>query len=328
MKITPMGQGSGAAGVMAQPSGQTVSPDRKAAAKQAFLGQTPTKVSESDNYVDPQVAHQRQNVRSIRMRTNASPDRAYEQQLEAQVADPATQTTEQTAEVEVTKPLSPQFAALAKQRRALQVKEGELAKREQELSGKHPQGIDPAALKANPLKVLLESGVTYDQLTQSILSNQSGIDPAINELKAEIKALKEGVDKNLSERDQQAEQQVLAELKRETDKLTATGDEFEMIRATRSQSKVTELIHRIWKQSGEVLDVTEAAQLIENELVNDNLKIASLGKMRAKLSPQEQQMAAGQPRGQMRSLSNRDTARPVLDKRARAIAAALGQLRK
>ena len=336
MKISPV-QGTGTPGAeVGAASTQRSNPDRIAAAKAIAAGQTPIRVERSENNIDPQARRAQESIRKIKMRTQVSPDRIEEEALAPIVPETQVQTQsgipdaiEQTPGSEETKPLSPQFAALAKQRRALQVKEREIADREKAIQEKATTDGSPdmlARLKSDPLSVLSEAGVSYDQLTEAIL-NGSGPNPEMLALKAEIKALKEGVDKNFIDRDTQAEQQVLAEMRREADQLVATGDTYEMVRATRSQPQVIELIHRTYKQTGEVLDVSEALELVENDLLNENLKIANIPKLKSRLSPAQEIQQQQKPQG-MRTLTSRDGANPQMSRRARAIAAMNGTLKR
>lgn len=232
---------------------------------------------------------------------------------------------------EVTEPLSPQFAMLAKQRRAAQVKEAEIAQREQALAEREKTLSGPTRqeletrLKTHALSTLQELGISYDQLTQEILSQQNGVTPEILELRQEIKSLREGVDKTLTDKEQQAEKAVLADMKRNVDKLSFQGDDFEMIREMKKQQDVVDLIHRNWKETGEVLDEREAMTLIEEELVNDNLRIAKLKKIQGKLIPTESLPL--QQKG-LTTLTNKDHARPVMDRKQRAILAMQGNLKR
>lgn len=339
MKVAPVAQGSGVPGQSLDTAG--VSVDRKAAAKAAFLGETT--VQPSDTYVDPQIAKAQENIRKLKMRTNASTNRhdpgmqaeplETETTLEAQsgISDASVETE---VAPEVTKPLSPQFAALARQKRALQVKEGEIRQREEALKNRETQGDGGEVLnrlKTNPLGVLQEAGVTYDQLTEAILSNGSG-NSEIQSLKAEINALKEGVNKTFTDRDVQAEKQVLAEMRRDVDKVAAQGDEYELIRETQSQAEVIDLIHRTYKKTGEILDTREAMGLVEEELLLEGEKIARIKKIQGRLTPAEEVVEAlqtqrQQPR-QMRTLTNRDGAKAPLTARERAIAAFHGTTKR
>lgn len=330
MKITPISAGGTPGTDLGSVHvGRTASPEKLERAKQIAQGIT---ISESDTPTESNLRPKQQETRRITMKTNVSPDRpfAQEQPVEPTQESATATPSEISPVVEDTKPLNPQLAELAKQRRALQVKEKEIEGREKALASQpSPTGLDELTdrLKSNPLSVLQEYGVTYDKLTEDLLAGQSGLNPDIQALKAEIKALKEGVDKTFSEKETQAEQQVLAEIQRDINQRALAGDDFEMIRVTGSQSQVKELIHRTFKETGEVLDTEEAMKLIEDELINETLKTASTSKVRSRLQPPPTPPQQQQPK-QIRTLTNRDTAKPVMDRRSRALAAALGTLRK
>lgn len=288
---------------------------------------------------DPQVDR----IKAIKMRTNVSPDRPTGAPVVEAAATPETpesaisddSSNEQVEAADDTKPLSPQFAALAKQKRALQVKESELAKREAELATKSSgpnmeDYVSKAELLANPMRIF-EAGVTYDQLTEAILSGQSpSANQELNELKQKIADLEKGVDSKLSERDQLAEQQVLDSFKREAEKLAFSGDEYELVRETKSIPDVVELIHKTYKESGEVMDVEEAMRLVEEDLLTESLKVANYKKIQSRLSAQSapQKPQGSDQKSGIKTLTNRDTARPIDDRRARAIAAMQGNLKR
>lgn len=290
----------------------------------------------SSQPVDQQVQKIQDSIRRIKMRTQRSTT-VIPPELEQALTAEATPSTisdndAQTPVAEDTKPLSPQLVALAKQRRALQVKERELLDKEKALESRSTQDGSQdliAKLKSEPLRVLQEHGVTYDQLTEAILSDQSGTNPRILELEAKLKALEEGVTKNFSERDSQAETQVLNEMTKEAQSLASQGEAFELIRENRAVPTVVKLIHQTWKQTGEVLDVTEAMQLVEDELLKDNLRIANFGKVKSRLTPAQQPLAQTvQKPNVIRTLTNRDSSNPTLDRKQRAIMAMNGLLKK
>ena len=336
MKISPLAQGSGVPSQATNPVGSDNS--RMARAKAIAAGQEPPAPVESSG--DPQV----DKLKRIKMRTQVSTNRddavvqepaVVEQSVAEMQQSPVNDTVEQTQSTEETRPLSPQFAALAKAKRALQVKERELAQREAALTAQPPAATEDviAKLKANPLGVLQEAGVTYDQLTEAILANQSN--PEIVSLKADIKALKEELTGQLASRDQMAETQVLAEIKREAERLVqAEPEKYEAIKLARGEEYVKDLVHRTWKETGELLSTEEAADLVENQLLEEALPFAKIKKVQSRLTPPVEQVVQAptpQPKPNtkiMRTLTNRDTAQPLMDPRARAIAAALGTLKK
>lgn len=328
MKVSPVPQGTGVPSAeIGGMSLQRISPEKIERAKAIAAGQEPPAENSgrwSDNS-DPQVDR----LKRFKMRTNVSPDRPLENsddipdnsdpsltaETQSAMPDPSVETPVVTEE---TKPLGTQFAALAKQRRVLQQEKDVLARERAEFESqrKDAGGEDwKAQLKLDPLRRLEEAGVSYDELTNAILNGQSN--PEIALLKAEIKALREGVDKNFSERDTQAEQQVVAEIKREAATLVATGDDFKYTRAMRKSADAARLVHENWKKTGEVMDTLEALTLIEAECKKDYEALSS------QLTPAEkiqQQQQAQVPQQGMKTLTNRDGARPpALDKRSRAL---------
>lgn len=341
MKITPTAQ----AGVPSiNPNeGKSISPDKAARAKAAFAGVT---LKESEPTGDPQAQRASQSIKKIKMKTMASVYRDIPDAAIAPVASEATpapkegeegytpDTVEPTQTTEDSKPLSPQFAALAKQKRALQVKEREIAAREAALATK---GTDTSSdlverIKSDPLGVLQENGVTYDQLTEAILANDSQKSPHISRLEAEVKALKESLEnqnKSLTAKEQQNEQQVLAEMREQADQLIAAGDDYEMIRETGSQQDVVDLIKRVWDEDKKLLSVQEALDLVETDLIEESLKIARIKKVQNRLAPEPTQQAPQNPASgqrQLKTLTARDGSSVPLSAKERALLAFKGQL--
>lgn len=289
-----------------------------------------------------------QRIRALKMTTNVTPAGRFEEPppAEAALAGPETvqqgetadglttqdvnSDTEQAASEEA-QPLSPQFAALAKQRRALQVKERELARKEQEIAERTAQGaggISKEQLLADPLGVLLGAGVTYEQLTDAV-TNRGGMSDEMLALKRQIAEIEGKFTKTLSERDAQAEQQALAQMSKEAQALISDGDQYELVRETGSLPQVMQLIERVYRENGEVLDVAEACQLVEDELYQDSLKLANLKKVQSALKPtQPVAQPAPQNTRQVRTLTNRDNATVPMSARERAIAAFHGTLKR
>lgn len=273
---------------------------------------------------------QRTDVQTIKMKVSRTPEGRFAP-IEAEPVENKEEKTDNidkpNATVEATEPLSPQFAALARERRALQVKAREIADREKAFESKS-QGSDQiskAKLKSDPLSVLMEAGVTYDELTQAILANQGSSE--VTALKAELNAIKEGIDKKLTDRDQQQRQAVLSEMTRDAKTLVATNDAYELIRVTNGVKKVIELIDKTEATTGEVLDVSEALKLVEDELFKRQSKLANTKKLQGLYKPAE--VAPMQQRHQgMRTLTNKDTASVPMTARDRALAAFYGTLKK
>lgn len=270
----------------------------------------------------------------FKMNTNATPGRLDEEPTEQPPAqelsisdannDQAKPATEET------QPLSPQLVALAKQRRALQVKEREIADRERAFAEKSSTGgsIDLAQLKSNPLGVLLDAGVTYEQLANEITTNQHGYNPEVFKLKEELKSLKDEVKGIFSERDAAAEQRDQAIARSNIDRLVAQGEDYAIIRETASVPIVMKLLARA-KREGNPMTEVEALQAVEKTLHGDVLKAAMIQKVRSQLTPAEAQAPQTPPQQQrqMKTLTNRDTVTAPLSRKARAFAAWNGTLK-
>lgn len=346
MKITPVAQSSGQPGesLTSTNVGRTADPMKLERARAIARGE---KVPDISQTTDPQ-ANRIQDVRKLKMKTNYSTDRdippveaateaAPTPAAEAAEAESSTSDTTEQATLEVTEPLSPQFAALAKQKRALQVKERELLEREKALSerGTAPQSDELLnRLKSEPLSVLQEYGVLtpdfYNSFTEFLVSGNGQINPEVQALKAEIKAIKEGVEKNFQTREEQAEEAALTEMLYEAERLAKEGDDFEMVRTEEAYDQVLRLIHKTYKDTGRVMDVREALEAVENRLFARAEKLASTNKLKSKFAPQletPQLQSQQRPQG-MRTLTARDTATPVSDRRARAIAAFQGMMKR
>lgn len=274
--------------------------------------------------------------RTLRMNTNATPGRAAPPPAPAPVAASAPQVgipdpSDPAARPEATEPLSPQAAALARQRRSLQVKERELAAREAALKtapAAQAGGIDLARLKAEPLSVMQEHGITYDQLAQQILASQQGVSPEqFRALQAELATVKDSFKQELTQRDQAGRAEAIKAMTQEAQDLVAQGgEEFEVVRATQSVPLAIKLIERIYDEKGIVMDVRAALAEIETERLADILKVNGLKKVQGQMQPKVAVPApAPQPRPPMRTLSNRDTASAPMSAKQRALAAFWGQ---
>lgn len=331
MKISAMPAGSGGTPGVDLGNinvGVTASADRLAAAKAMAQG-----IELETKEQDP--IERARSIRRITMKTNYTTNRddvatpAAETPAEADTNSTALDTGGQTKEgVESQQPLSPQFAALAKERRALQVMKREIAEEKAKLS-QPPEGdyVSKADLISNPLKIF-DLGLTYDQLTEAILANQSGITPEIRALKEELKALKEGVDTKFVSQAEAQEESALNQIADDIEALSKEGDDYELFRERGGLQKALNKIYLHYKKTGQVLELKDVMNQIETNLLDDALKVGNIKKVKSKLAPEPVPTEPQSQGKQMKTLTNRDGAGLPLDRRARAIAAMTGQLRK
>lgn len=330
MKISPLIQGGGSPGqtLGSVDVGRTATPDKLARAKAIAAGHI-VEEEKVENIEQP-----RPNVRTIKMNTQRSTDR--EEMPIEQVAAPTELTQESSAPVtneavtEETKPLSPQFAALAKQKRALQLERAQFEKDKAAAASVQPQGQNDLVerLKSQPLSVLQEHGISYDQLTEALLASNDGSSQKLREFEAKLAALEQGFEQKLSARDAQAEEAALTEMLHEAEALAKDGESYEMVRENNAYDTVLRRIYDHFKKTGQILGVSEVMDKVESELLDKALKFAKLKKVQGKLVPEAPAQPLQPQQQQMRTLTNRDGATTLMSRRQRAIAAANGTLKR
>lgn len=330
MKISPMANTPGMQNI-GNIQTSSASPDRRAAATAIAMGQSPMQMVESDTPVDPLIKSNEQNVRRIKMRVNQSPDRAVETQAEAPIEDKSIISSNNEAAIEETRPLNSQAAAFAKARRALQQERASFEREKAQYKTPTTDGGNDlsARLKSETLRVLQEQGALtpefYNTLTDYLVSGKNTYNPEMEALKQEIKSLKEGVDKRFVDTETQAEESALTEMLYEAEALAKEGDTYDLIRRKDAYDRVLRHIHTTYKQTGRVLDVTQAMNKIEADLEKESEIYFESPKFKSKFVPQVPQAQIAPPQQGIRTITNRDAAAPAVDRRARAIMAALGQ---
>lgn len=237
------------------------------------------------------------------------------------------------------KPLSPAFAALARKEKQMQ-KDREAFKAEREAHEAEKANFIPKAkLRENLLSVLQEEGFTPDQLAQMILSGPGPQDTALAQLKAEIAELRAGHQKTLTTFEESQKKQydtAVAQIRTDVTRLVETNADYETIKEMGAAEDVVKLIEDTFNTEGKLLSVEEASKQVEDQLVEEAMKMAGLSKVRAKfqsplLEAQQLQAQNKQPQPeakpaaapQMRTLTNAQvpTAPRPMSRRERAIAA-------
>lgn len=275
---------------------------------------------------------------------------------------------EQPAAVEAAKPVEVKpdpeverrFTELAKQEKILRAKaqkqqdelearENALKAKEQELlakAQKYDQGyLSKDKLKSDPLSVLAEAGLSYDELTQQII-NQQPTDPrvlnTITKLEAKIQQLEEAAEKaqqSSIEQQENSYKQAVKQIERDATKLVQDDPEaYEAISNIGAVSDVVKLIEETYKKDGILLTVEEAAQEVENYLIEEYYERATkIEKIKKRLA--ESQVVVTKPKQetevtqakteqpQMKTLTNATSSTRKLSSRERALLAFKGELK-
>jgi len=273
-----------------------------------------------------------------------------------------TTTTEETVEEvtpeapKVDPTLSRQFAQLARQEKALRAKAQQQAQefkaREEALKAREAALTTPVKqdltnyiskdkFKSDPLGVLAEAGLSYDEITQQLLTQQPR-DPRteahIARLEAKLAALEEAnttSQKTYAEQQQAQYQAAVKQIQMDAKKLVSTDPNFETIKATGSVKDVVELITQTYDKDGVLLSVEEAAQQVEDYLVEEAMKITQIDKIKKRMAasnaskPKSEVKTPATP-GQtqpMKTLTNATSSQRQLSAKERAILAFKGQLK-
>ena len=271
--------------------------------------------------------------RTVTAKTNANPVDSNTIQAAATKVAQGVQGQPSTAEGQiVATPLDPKLDALAKREVAFLAKEkafkaqqaamGEQIKAEVEKA----LGTYRSRLKAKPLDVLNEEGLTYDQLVEQAITMVNN--PGANETQTRLEAI-ETAQKKLSEDAQKSAQSqreaAIKQLTFDATDLIESDPSFETIKATESVSDVVDLITKTFDETGKLMSVEHAAKLVEEELLTEAIKIAGLAKVKAKLTPEIVQETKQQSPQQQTTLTNTMNANRKLTSRERAILAFNGK---
>lgn len=254
--------------------------------------------------------------------------------------------------------LKKQFQQLARQERQLRLKvqqqeqaikarEEALKTREEALIAKdkqYQQGyISKDQLKQDTLKILADSGISYDELTQQILTQQPvnpRVESQISRLEAKIAELEAAADSNTKSYAQQQQDSYKAAVKQigldvkalvKSDPVT-----YEAVAKTGSINDVVELIEQTYAKDGVLLSVEDATQEVENYLVDEGVntlsridkikkKITASGATVSKSSSPQTQVQTKQT--QMKTLTNATSSSRKLSAKERAILAFKGELK-
>lgn len=261
--------------------------------------------------------------------------------------------TSTVADTPAEEPLSTQYAALARREKAararatqqatelkaaqdaLAAERAALAAQKDEYSSKY---VAKDAFQADPLKALTDAGLSYDQITELLL-NQSNtpsnpaMDRTIAQLNAkiaELEAKTTSATKLIEDRDIQARTQAVNQIKADVNKLVFTDPNFETIKAMNQSEEVVRLIEETFDKEGVLMTVEEAAQEIENYLVEEIYNAATKSsKVKSRLQPVSAPLAQKQnppsSNNQLKTLTNSVGSTRQLSARERALMAFRGE---
>lgn len=248
-------------------------------------------------------------------------------------------------------PLSSQYAVLARKEKALRAREQQFRAKEDAARRASEEAAKPKApafdeskyisrdkLKEDPFSALEEMGLSYDELTQRALNapspEQRQQEAYIRKLESRLAQIEEKqleTAKTFEQRDLEAKQQTVAQLRNEAKRLVESDANFETIKETGSINDVVELIERTFEQDGYIMSVEEAAQAVEDHLIEEAIKITKIKKIQQRLQsaakPAEQKITDAPKQQQVKTLSNNMSSTRQLSAKERAVLAFKGELK-
>lgn len=221
-------------------------------------------------------------------------------------------------------PLSSRFAALAKREKSLVKMRQELAEEkarieaEKQEIARYRQIYEEA--KKDPRKLLQEVGWDYDRLTNAHLNDFEEtpdreiktVKEEIEALKAQLQAEKEAMQKAQEEKSRQEHEFQIQQAKETiAQEIRSFGDEFELINTFDEHEMVFETMMEHFKKTGRMMEVKEAATLVENYIETQELeRLAKTKKFQEKYL-KAQKEGAEKPAPSSVTLSNSNTASPL-----------------
>lgn len=190
----------------------------------------------------------------------------------------------------------PQDDIFAKREKHIRKLQMDLAKEREDFEGKRKQYetdyVPKSRLKEDPLSVLMDEGISYDQLSEMMLNNPGINDPTTRSLLNKIKSLEDkmGDSDRIRQEQQQAQyKKALEQLGSDVKSLVDKDDEFESIRQSQAYDAVVELIEQTYNSEGRLMTVAEASKEVENHLVEQAFKMTQWKKVQARLTPKVEQ---------------------------------------
>lgn len=188
-----------------------------------------------------------------------------------------------------------QFAAMARKEKQLRAYDRDVRAREEAFKARETEVSRLSGLQTkasnDPLGVLKDLGITYDQLTKAIVESpnpQTYEQSEMAKLAAEVTKLREDQAKAITaaeERQKSADENAFKMIQNDVKMFVQGNDEFEMIDKTGSHEQVAEYIRQVWEKENVWLDTATAAKEVENQLLEDALEVAKLKKIQSRLMP-------------------------------------------
>lgn len=205
-----------------------------------------------------------------------------------------TSSQEPTPTPEAAKPkdefVSPRLALLAKEEKRLQEERKRLA--EERKNPEYAEYLEFKKLKANaknnPLEIMEKFGLTYDELTDYVISGKHSKDPSVRALEEKIAKMEAESREREEKTKKEIEQSQIAALN-ENIKATClkASDQFDLVNTWGAYNLVYNVMQEHYNKTQEVLEIDKAAEKVEAYLEKESQKYQSSKKLRKLFGVQE-----------------------------------------
>lgn len=217
------------------------------------------------------------------------------------------------------------FAALSRKEKQIRQRELEISQRLQEIESRAKQAEEeygkwrsvPDRLKNEPLKVLEEAGLSFEQLAEMALNDgKPTFDMQQAELEKRMSSKLEELERKLQEKEEneksQRQEAILSEFKNGLQAyIEENASTYELVKANDAFDLVFDVIETQAERTGEVMDYKDACEAVETYLLEEAKKHLSLSKIKALLGNQGTEKQSNQEERSSVTLSNELSAQPV-----------------
>lgn len=215
---------------------------------------------------------------------------------------------------------SKKFSALSRKERQLKAQEKAVQAKLKEIEERESKSKEApvdiiSRLKKEPLKVLEESGLSLQQLAEMALNEgKPTAEMLISEKEKAIQARIDALESKLQQKEKDAEEQRLQAaidgFKNQIQDVVSKNENYELIRAQDASDLVYDVISAHHEETGEILDINKAAELVESHLLEEAKKHLNLSKIKTLLQSTQpvQQKPATSSKPVSKTLTNTSAA--------------------
>lgn len=227
------------------------------------------------------------------------------------------------------------FAALSRKEKAVRQRELQLQQQMQQLEQRLKQMEEqskqvenfkqlPDRLKKEPLKVLEESGLKFEQLAEMVLNDGKPTqDMVLSEYEKKFMSRMEELEKKLAEKEAKEQQEkydaAINQFQAQLVDFIGQTPDYELIRANDAGDLVYQVIEEHHAETGQILSNKEACDAVEEYLLEEAKKLVDREKVKKLLQPQPPSKPAAQTGKSSPTLSNAQAAQASKPQAARRL---------